>query len=120
MLKLCNYPSCSRFRVKDKKYCLKHVRNERVPFSGAKRGVSQQYQNYYQTPEWKQRRTAQLKAFPFCSKCGRKDDLLADHIEPHRGDWIAFLNNPLQTECRSCHSKKTIRETNRHRRAKTI
>jgi len=29
---------------------------------------------------------------------------IADHIEPHKGDWNRFLTGPLQSLCDSCHS----------------
>jgi 5-methylcytosine-specific restriction enzyme A len=29
---------------------------------------------------------------------------IADHIEPHRGDWNAFLTSELQSLCAHCHN----------------
>jgi hypothetical protein len=28
---------------------------------------------------------------------------IADHIEPHRGDWNAFMTGPLQSLCKQHH-----------------
>jgi 5-methylcytosine-specific restriction enzyme A len=29
---------------------------------------------------------------------------VADHIEPHHGDWHSFLNGELQSLCDACHN----------------
>jgi hypothetical protein len=31
--------------------------------------------------------------------------VIADHIEPHKGDWNAFRLGPLTSLCASCHSR---------------
>jgi 5-methylcytosine-specific restriction protein A len=31
---------------------------------------------------------------------------IADHIEPHNGDWNRFLLGELQSFCRDCHARK--------------
>jgi 5-methylcytosine-specific restriction protein A len=36
---------------------------------------------------------------------------VADHVVPHKGDWLLFVDEKnLQGLCLSCHSKKTATE----------
>jgi hypothetical protein len=38
---------------------------------------------------------------------------VADHINPHNGDWVAFLTAPLQSLCKPCHdSEKRLIDLN--------
>ncbi|GAB3733971.1 hypothetical protein GCM10028862_16750 [Luteimonas pelagia] len=68
----------------------------------------------YKTAAWKRTRANQLQVEPLCRYCremGRMTPAsVADHIEPHRGDELAFWNNPLQSLCASCHSGPKQRE----------
>jgi 5-methylcytosine-specific restriction endonuclease McrA len=64
---------------------------------------------------WGKKRAAQLEQEPFCRLCAAIGIMtratVADHIEPHRGDPVAFWNNELQSLCKLHHdSTKQIQE----------
>jgi len=52
-------------------------------------------------------------AQPACNECGVVESLnnmVVDHIVPHRGDMQIFWDpNNWQSLCRTCHNKKTAR-----------
>jgi len=58
--------------------------------------------------KWRLLSEAMVKAHPWCSVCGRRDDLTLDHIVPKaRGGTDAVSN--LRVACRSCNSAKRDR-----------
>ena len=84
------------------------------PFEGAPR-------SWYQIQKWRRRRLLQLRIEPLCAFCLRRGlavpATIADHIEPHRGDPIAFYTGRLQSLCKSCHdSEKKYIENRGHER----
>ena len=71
------------------------------------------YQWYY-TARWQKRRRAQRLREPLCAMCLKHGIVtpatIADHIEPHRGDWNKFITGPLQSLCEHCHNALKRRE----------
>ena len=67
------------------------------------------WRKWYGSNRWKRRRLRQLTDEPLCHLClGRgivTAATVADHIEPHRGDWNQFLTSRLQSLCADCHNK---------------
>ena len=63
---------------------------------------------WYSTAAWRARRKALLVAEPLCRMCAARGIVtaatVADHIEPHRGDYSKFWHGALQPLCASCHS----------------
>jgi hypothetical protein len=63
--------------------------------------------SWYQLERWRRRRRYQLMIEPVCAMCAKRGlavpATIADHVVPHRGDWIAFLTAPLQSLCKTCH-----------------
>jgi 5-methylcytosine-specific restriction protein A len=68
----------------------------------------QPWRRWYNLALWRRRRAAQLAREPLCAYCraeGRAAAAtVADHKEPHRGDWEKFIGGALQSLCHSCHS----------------
>jgi 5-methylcytosine-specific restriction protein A len=69
----------------------------------------------YSTKRWERRRAMQLQVEPCCRFCAARGLAvpaeIADHIEPHHGDRMAFFHSPLQSLCKSCHDgEKQSRE----------
>ncbi len=68
----------------------------------------------YSTTEWKRLRLSQLAKEPLCKDCESHNRItlatVADHVEDHKGDKYKFFHGKLQSLCKPCHSKKTIRE----------
>ena len=69
--------------------------------------IDRGHRDWYQLERWRVRSRYQLAVEPLCAMCladGKTTPAtIADHIEPHRGDWNAFLLGKLQSLCRSCH-----------------
>jgi predicted CXXCH cytochrome family protein len=64
---------------------------------------------WYELERWRRLRRLQLKAEPLCRMCWERDGrvtiaTVADHVEPHRGDWNKFLTGKLQSLCARCHN----------------
>jgi len=59
---------------------------------------------------WRRRRAAQLGAEPFCAMCLAEGvytlATVADHIEPHRGDFEKFQHGELQSLCKPHHDRE--------------
>jgi len=71
------------------------------------------WMTWYRLPIWKELRSAQLKAHPFCVGCGVKATVV-DHREPHAGNWSMFIDRGnLQSQCGPCHSAKSHRDGSR-------
>jgi 5-methylcytosine-specific restriction endonuclease McrA len=66
------------------------------------------WKHFYGTAFWQRRRTLQLSMHPLCSFCERRGVTtpasVADHVEPHKGNWNKFALGPLQSLCESCHN----------------
>ena len=64
--------------------------------------------DWYQLNRYRKRAKHQLQLEPFCSLCAAKGIAtparLADHVNPHKGDWNAFRMGELQSLCWRCHS----------------
>ncbi|OWU83816.1 HNH endonuclease [Oceanicola sp. 22II-s10i] len=77
---------------------------------------------WYGTARWQRLRWAVLVRDLFtCAKCGRVEgqtsQLVADHIEPHRGDPALFWDEGnLQCLCKPCHDSEKQREERGGRR----
>jgi 5-methylcytosine-specific restriction endonuclease McrA len=63
---------------------------------------------WYCTASWQRRRAHQLHIEPLCRLCleaGRVTPAtVADHIEPHRGDYQLFRLCELRSLCPECHN----------------
>jgi 5-methylcytosine-specific restriction enzyme A len=68
------------------------------------------WNQWYNREVWRRRSRRQRWEQPLCAMClalGRLTPAtVADHIEPHRGDWNSFLTAPLQSLCFDCHNSK--------------
>jgi 5-methylcytosine-specific restriction enzyme A len=69
---------------------------------------------WYDSHRWRKRRRAHLMREPLCVMCLRNGRVepaaIADHIEPHNGNWTAFITGALQSLCKTCYDsqKKVI------------
>jgi hypothetical protein len=63
--------------------------------------------DWYGLGRWKTRAHAQMRVHPLCKHCLEKGlvvaAVIADHVEPHRGDWNSFWLGKLQSLCKRCH-----------------
>jgi 5-methylcytosine-specific restriction protein A len=62
---------------------------------------------WYGTALWKTRRHHQLQIEPLCAICQAEGRVtpatVADHIEPHKGNYTAFVRGVLRSLCAPCH-----------------
>lgn len=65
---------------------------------------------WYKSPKWFRIRRNQLKAEPSC-RMHREEfgqlvpATIVDHVNPHRGNWLAFWGGPFQSLCKPCHDR---------------
>lgn len=63
---------------------------------------------------WQRFRLDWLAKHPLCAFCALRGQVTAatvvDHVEPHRGDPVAFWAGPFQSLCASCHSQDKQRQ----------
>lgn len=63
---------------------------------------------WYNSALWKEKREHQLRTYPLCKSCLKRDQItaatVADHIDPHRDDINLFFHGELQSLCSTCHS----------------
>jgi 5-methylcytosine-specific restriction endonuclease McrA len=73
-------------------------------------GRLSQWHDWYKTSGWAKRRAYQLRIAPLCKMCLDKGELVparvADHVEPHRGNYNLFVLGALQSLCFDCHDRK--------------
>lgn len=73
--------------------------------------VKRPWDRWYGRAHWASLRTLCLARDPVCRMCQRAAASVADHIVPHKGNWLLFCDlDNLQGLCRSCHDKKTATE----------
>jgi hypothetical protein len=77
------------------------------------KAIDRGWRDWYQLQRWRNRAKYQLQQEPFCVMCAQQDRAvmatIADHIEPHRGDWNEFRLGKLQSLCARCHSSSKQR-----------
>ncbi|WP_208821389.1 HNH endonuclease [Bradyrhizobium neotropicale] len=63
---------------------------------------------FYGTAFWQRRRQLQLREHPLCKFCLERGVItkatVADHVQPHKGDWNKFCLGELQSLCTDCHN----------------
>lgn len=102
----CSKPGCPE--LVDGGYCESH--------SGGSDNASdrsheaQERKKHYSTERWKRVRKRVLRRDPVCQMCEERPAEEVDHITPLAEGGDDSMEN-LQGLCESCHSKKTIKET---------
>jgi len=90
------------------------TREQRAVVYDVRRREEKPWRRWYSLAIWLQRRTVQLAAEPLCCMCRAAGVVrvatVADHVEPHRGDWNRFVNGLLQSLCDHHHSSAKQRE----------
>lgn len=87
---------------------------ERKREHDARRRRSQPWRAWYKLPLWQARRAEQLAREPLCERDRARGRVVAatvaNHREPHRGDWDKFAFGPLESLCERCHNSDVQRE----------
>lgn len=83
------------------------------------RDAQQAWRGWYKTARWQRLRWSVLERDQFtCRRCGRIEGdtrlLVADHVQPHRGDEALFWEaGNLQCLCKACHDSAKQSEERR-------
>jgi 5-methylcytosine-specific restriction protein A len=68
------------------------------------------WRDFYGLQSRRRRRAHQLRMEPLCAACLKAGKVtpatIADHIEPHGGDYTKFVLGKLQSLCEPCHQPK--------------
>lgn len=79
-----------------------------------KRRSDKPWRGWYSLARWARKRAHQLTVEPWCRNCGAQGvwtpATVADHVEPHHGDFEKFWNGELQSLCAPCHDIDKQRE----------
>jgi hypothetical protein len=66
------------------------------------------WRDWYQLQRWRKQAKHQLRQQPWCLFCEQQGiatpATIADHVEPHHGNYSAFWFGKLQSLCARCHS----------------
>jgi 5-methylcytosine-specific restriction protein A len=99
--------------------CHKLTEDTRCPeHQHGRRTHARRYQHgptAYNSARWVRFTRAYKAQHPFCVNAGKDPRCtlvteVTDHVEPHRGDAVAFWSGPFQPMCFACHSRKTAAE----------
>jgi 5-methylcytosine-specific restriction endonuclease McrA len=99
--------------VRDKRW-----RPRRDAFNNPISRSDPQYVRFYASKRWRSLRNYYISMNPLCEECERNGFITpgqdVDHIKPMRlGGAMTSLDN-LQTLCKSCHNRKTARESRKN------
>jgi len=87
---------------------------ERKAEHDARRRRSQPWRAWYKSALWQSRRAEQLARQPLCERHLARGQVVAatvaNHKEPHRGDWEKFAHGELESACDRCHNSAIQRE----------
>jgi 5-methylcytosine-specific restriction protein A len=95
----------------NKSKCIEHIKQNNRDYNANRRKISPDVYNW----TWRKKRVAFLRNNPLCVKCKEHGQTQiateVDNIIPHGGNMEIFWNQDnWQSLCKSCHSKKTIKE----------
>lgn len=106
---ICTIISCNEFAIKYG-LCNKHIKEK---YQTQNQTRDKNITHLYSSPSWDRLREQHLRKQPFCIQCKSVILLQVDHIKPHQGNPLLFYGESnLQTLCKSCHSRKTMKEIN--------
>jgi 5-methylcytosine-specific restriction enzyme A len=76
----------------------------------------------YRTAAWKTLRKLHLEEYPGCNSPGcRRPASVVDHVRAHRGNNALFFDQAnLQSLCKQCHDRKTVRHDGGFGNARSI
>ncbi len=87
---------------------------ERKRAHDVRRRRAQPWRAWYKTALWQARRAEQLASSPLCARHLARGEAVpatvANHVEPHRGDWEKFALGALESVCERCHNSEIQRE----------
>lgn len=107
----CSQPGCNKLRIKDKKYCIDHVKQ---PTTDQQKERIKINNKIYANTTWRRLRKLQLAAFPLCKACLEMiPSRVTAAVEVHHSKEVKeyqeemFVMENLVSLCSSCHSRIT-------------
>lgn len=111
----CLSIGCNQIRIKDKKFCLDHIKQTTTTEEKARNRINSKVYN----TNWKRLRLQQLAAFPLCQDCLEmipsriQASQEVHHVkEAKEYPELMFDTDNLRCLCVSCHSKLTKANSN--------
>ena len=104
--RICSAPGCNTLVLRGR--CEKHK---------IVRTSTTKHQKLYSNARWRKLRLMQVRRYPLCVGCLEHGITTTatevDHIQPHEGNLrLMYDVNNLQSMCKPCHSRKTMKENN--------
>jgi 5-methylcytosine-specific restriction protein A len=113
----CRFRGCPK-RAEHDGFCLEHRRQRNREYNRERRSNPATTDRFYTSTRWLRLRKAKLQANPLCETCAPRvvAATIVDHKRPikHGGDAYDWDN--LQSQCDSCHSRKSVQEGSRWRK----
>lgn len=124
-LKPCGFTGCRTLVPVGTSHCQRHAGVERLDRNrkADERRADRPSRRWYKLAAWKGpngRRALQLKREPLCALCpewSKQPAKVADHVVPHRDNYVLFWHGELQSLCKACHDGKKQRQERRAERA---
>ncbi len=113
--KACRAARCPTIHMNLRPYCDAHMPPEEPKWSRRKKAKDP----FYDSKEWKQIRAKKIKANPVCEVCNDAPTQQVDHVIPmFKNPALKLSYDNLQSQCRSCHAKKSQKESREYIRNK--
>jgi len=108
----CRYPGCANL-VQSGGYCDTHKKQMHREYNAHNRDSFSK--SFYGSRRWREMARVQLQREPMCAECAKVGRAtlarIADHIHPIRDGGAKFDFANLQSLCRACHNRKTLRDS---------
>ena len=106
-MKPCAYAGCKTLVDIGQSHCKQHVsaKRESGRVSDARRS-DRPSRRWYNLKAWKVKRAALLAREPLCRMCpsgSKRPATIADHVVPHKENYVLFWEGDLQPLCKPCH-----------------
>lgn len=109
--KACKSPRCPTIHTNSRPYCDAHMPPDPPKWERRRKPKDP----FYDSKDWKDIRARKRKANPFCEVCEDAPTQQVDHIIPISVDPTKRLvYENLQSQCRSCHARKSQKESRDH------
>ncbi|MBE0434646.1 MAG: HNH endonuclease [Methylomicrobium sp.] len=108
----CRHKGCRALVTNRDGFCDAHRKAVHKRYNDRRQSTGQRVK-LYDSAAWKRARAAHLQSEPMCRECRAHGQLVAaqvvDHIMPIKDGGAELDDSNLQSLCKSCHNRKTIK-----------